>query len=121
MNEIFALTGEMLSSVFESRFFSLGLKILLVVLLFSLPARFFRFLLDIDSFSFSFDLPFSLKDKFIDLLKKLFGFEFIKKLGLARPGVDYVECNIQDCDSCPFRFMGTCPPERQAKFKNMKD
>ena len=121
MNEIFDLTGAIFSSVSESRFFSLGLKILLCLLPFSLFATMFRHLLDINSFSFSFDLPFSLKDKFIDLLKKLFGLEFIKKLGLARPGVDYVDCNIQDCDSCPFRIMGTCPPERYAEFKNMKD
>lgn len=116
-NELFSFCAEI---------FSLPLIRVVLALSFSLfpifcLSRMIGSLLDFDFSDVFFCIGTWIKNKFIDLLKNLFGFDFIYKLGFARPGVDYVECNIQDCDSCPFRFMGTCPPERQAEFKNMKD
>lgn len=57
-------------------------------------------------------------DRIIDLLKKLFGFEFIYKHGLARPGVDYVECDSCFCSECTFRDQ--CPVERRAEMAALK-
>lgn len=43
-----------------------------------------------------------LKDKFIDILAKFVPGETLYKWGLARPGKDFVDCDTQDCSTCPF-------------------
>lgn len=43
-----------------------------------------------------------LKDKFIDILAKFVPGETLYKWGLARLGKEYVECDTQDCSTCPF-------------------
>lgn len=43
-----------------------------------------------------------LKDKLIDVLAKFVPGETLYKWGLARLGKEYVECDTQDCSTCPF-------------------
>lgn len=84
-------------------YFGFVLRIIGIVLMVNV---FSNLLTGIVGYGCSFDLIGSLfewlGDKIVDCLKFLFGYEFIEKIGLAREGIDYVECGTQDCSVCPF-------------------
>lgn len=66
--------------------------------------------------SYSFSLFDWLKNKFIDLLKLFVPFPVLYKLGLARLGIDYVECETQLCSDCP--FLSTCNHPKEEVSSN---
>lgn len=47
-----------------------------------------------------------IKDLFLKVVNKVLPFEWCYKMGWARPGIDFVECESQDCSTCPFN--GKC-------------
>ena len=57
-----------------------------------------------------FDGPVSIhwaiKDLFLKIVNKVLPFEWCYKMGWARLGIDFVECESQDCSTCPFN--GKC-------------
>lgn len=51
-------------------------------------------------------INWGIKDLFLKVVNKVLPFEWCYKMGWARPGIDFVECESQDCSTCPFN--GKC-------------
>lgn len=51
-------------------------------------------------------INWGIKDLFLKIVNKVLPFEWCYKMGWARLGIDFVECESQDCSTCPFN--GKC-------------
>lgn len=57
-------------------------------------------------------INWGIKDLFLKIVNKVLPFEWCYKMGWARLGIDFVECDSQDCNTCPFN--GKCTSDLRA-------
>ena len=109
MNDIISIVSAYFREFFSS---PIILTLFCLLLIFSTFSMFLRLICPSSTFSF-FDW---FKNKFIDFLKLFVPFPFLYKLGLARLGVDYVDCETQLCSDCP--FLSTCNQPKKEGSSN---
>lgn len=79
---------------------------MLVILSAFMAGQLFRILFRVLFGDRSVHINWGIKDLFLKIVNKVLPFEWCYKMGWARPGVDFVECDSQDCSTCP--FAGRC-------------